>query len=269
MKDSLRHERSDFGRFLRGSRSAAGVLGVPLGGWWCPDVKRLDTPQRREQGYVVVLPGIDGWGWLARNLVLGLEDGGVATAIDVADWTTGHFWFFFRHLFDHRRNHGKALEVAERIARYQAEYPGRPVHVLAHSGGNAIALGAIEALPADRGITRGILLAPAVSPDYDLTRALRRAEHGIHVFHSPLDFPLLGLGTLAFGTLDRRHTPAAGLTGFVVPEGLDPESKRLYETHLHQQPFRPAMASSWNFGGHCGWMNRVFVEEWLAPLVRS
>jgi hypothetical protein len=72
-------------------------------------------------------------------------------------------------------------------------------------------------------------------------------------------------GTLALGTIDRRHTASAGAVGFRVSRDLTPENQLLYETRLHQEPYRIEMARSFNLGGHFGPVNRRFVARWVAP----
>ena len=61
------------------------------------------------------------------------------------------------------------------------------------------------------------MLAPALSPTYDLSRALRAVRREMVVFWSPLDVIILGAGTRVFGTIDRVKTASAGLVGFRVP----------------------------------------------------
>ena len=72
----------------------------------------------------------------------------------------------------------------------------------------------------------------------------------------------LVLGTLVFGTVDRRHTVSAGFRGFR-------ERNLSSYQRLEQRPYRRAMFSSWHWGGHMGWTNRVFAAEHLAPLLRQ
>ena len=62
-----------------------------------------------------------------------------------------------------------------------------------------------------------LLLAPALSPAYDLSNALRAVRREMVVFWSPLDVIILGAGTRVFGTIDRVKTASAGLVGFRVP----------------------------------------------------
>jgi pimeloyl-ACP methyl ester carboxylesterase len=233
-------------------------------------LKELRTPARFEQGYVILLPGVEGKSHLNKNIAKGLADGGVRSAIEVYDWTIGPSWLSaVVNLRASSHNRLEARKIGERIIRYQNKYPGRPVHLVGHSGGGGVAVYALESLPPRRQITAALLLAPALSPDYDLRPALRHVEVGIYNFYSPYDVGFLKLGTSTFGTIDGRHTRAAGAVGFETPWGLDRDDRQLYAERLHQQRYLSRMAQSGHPGTHVGWANRRFVAEWLAPLVLS
>jgi len=237
----------------------------PDQGWWCRDFEGWLTPERAAQGYTLVLPGVEGTSRHNISIARGLVDAGHPAAIEVRDWTTGRAPLFLYHLMALQRNKKRAEEIAEQIVAYQQQYPGRPVTLIGHSGGAAMALLALEALPEGRQVTQVVLLAAAISPTYDLTTALARSERGILSFYSWGDVPHLVLGTLAAGTLDRRHSVSAGASGFRVPKGLSDEALALYETRLVQVPYRVAMAGSFNLGGHAGPTTRKFVATWVAP----
>ena len=98
--------------------------------------------------------------------------------------------------------------------------PGRPVTLIGHTGGGAMAAFMLEALPAGVQVDRACFLAPALSPGYNLAAALRGVRDTAYATHSWIDFGLMGLGTLALGTMDRRHRPSAGLVGFRLPQGI-------------------------------------------------
>ncbi|HOB73107.1 MAG TPA: alpha/beta fold hydrolase [Phycisphaerae bacterium] len=234
----------------------------------CGTVTRIETPQRLQQGYVLVLPGIEGKSYLNTSVAKGLEDGQVPYAIEVYDWTAGSVVLFPITLRDLERNQREARHLASKIMAYQQAYPGRPVHIVGHSGGGGLAILVLEALPPDRQITSAILLAPAIAPDYDLRPALRRTRAGIWNFYSPYDVGFLKAGTLIMGTIDGKHTTAAGQKGFRIPPSLDREGQTLY-SRLHQQAYSSRMASSGHLGNHIGWAHRRFVAEWLAPLINS
>lgn len=226
----------------------------------------LRTPDRLDKGYVVVLPGIEGKSFLNVNIAKGLDDGGVGSYIKIHDWTAGTLLLFPVTMRAESRNLRQARRVAQMIVEYQDKYPGRPVHLIGHSGGGGLAVLTLEALPPQRKIASAILLAPAIAPTYDLSRALRRTEFGIFNYYSRRDRGFLGAGTTIVGTIDGEHTSAAGAVGFQVPYGLDEEGRELYRTKLHQQRYTPKMAESGHSGGHLGWADRAFVAEWLAPI---
>ncbi len=244
----------------------AGVMLLAVSG--CGFPVKYRTPERLTRGYVIVLPGIEGASYLNANIARGLVDGGVPSTIEVYDWTASVL-LFPMNLRDYYRNQQEARKVARKIVDYQDEHPGRPVHIIGHSGGGGIAVMALEALPVNRQVTGAILLAPAIAPDYDLRRALRKTEYGIWNYYSPYDVGFLRAGTMLMGTIEGRHTSAAGAVGFTVPGVLDPEGRQLYAARLHQQQYTRKMLESGHTGGHTGWAFPKFVAEWLAPLINS
>jgi pimeloyl-ACP methyl ester carboxylesterase len=238
----------------------------------CPgcSLDKLRTPERLQRGYVIVLPGIEGRGVLNYTVAKGLADGGVTAAIEIYDWTLGgSFLTSVASLRASGHNRSEAREVARKIMAYQDRYPGRPTYLVGHSGGGGIAVFALESLPPGRQATSAILLAPALSPDYDLRGALRHAQQGIYSFYSPYDVGFLKVGTSLVGTIDGRYGRAAGAVGFTMPWGLSQEDRRLYASLLHQQKYLPKMADAGNSGTHVGWSGRTFVAEWLAPLINA
>lgn len=245
-------------------------MAVVLAGAWLPagcSVSHLATRERYDRGLVIVLPGAEGKSLYNVAIARGLADGGVSSAIEIFDWTTGTPLGLLTHVGDYRRNRLQAFRIARRIASYQDSHPGRPVQLVGHSAGGAMAVLTLETLPAYRRIHSAFLLAPAISPDYDLRRALRRTEAGLWCYYSPLDVLILGLGTTIVGTVDRRHGVSAGATGFVVPEFFDDDAKRLYARKLHQVRWEPSMLARGNPGTHGGWATRRFAREVLAPQI--
>jgi pimeloyl-ACP methyl ester carboxylesterase len=256
-----------FLRALRGLWSLLTGFTFPLGSRWCPDLGKLQSEQRRRKGLVIVLPGVEGKGPLNHNLALGLADGGLACAIRVHDWTTGYWPLFAYHLRNGRRTAREAARLVNDIVRYQDAYPNRPVYLVGHSGGGALAVKTLECLPPGRTVAAAYLLAPAISRGYDLSRALGHVEAGVWNLYSPLDCVLLTLGTSLVGTVDGKHDVGAGAWGFRLPSALSRNQRRAYHARLHQYRYRPRLARLWHLGGHFGWTNRVFVSEWLTPLI--
>ena len=226
--------------------------------------------ERRMNGMVYVLPGIEGKSRFNISVAKGLADGGVEAAIEIFDWTTwtGPFGWFV-HLTDERRNRINAIKLARTVIRYRKQHPYRPVYLVAHSGGAGIALMAAELLPEHMRLEGIILLAAAVDPDRNLIYALSRTRRGIWNFYSKHDIGFLVLGTSLFGTIDRKFGASAGAVGFNVPEDLPREFAELYKKKLHQIEYDPVMAHDGNPGSHSGWTKPRFVSTWLAPIIRG
>jgi pimeloyl-ACP methyl ester carboxylesterase len=258
----------DGGSIWRAARLCASAL---LGGvvWGGCSVADLATSDRYAAGLVVVLPGIEGRSIYNTNIARGLGDGYVDSAIEIFDWGVDAPGGFLVNLTALERNRHQGERLAERIIRYQDAFPGRPVHVIGHSGGAGIALLALECLPEDRSITAAYLLAAAVSPDYDLAESLKRTDLGIWNFYSSKDVGFLGWGTSMFGTIDRSHTRAAGAVGFRLPPGLSEDGLELYETKLHDVPYNRRMARAGCDGSHLGWARHEFAKKWLAAMILS
>jgi pimeloyl-ACP methyl ester carboxylesterase len=219
------------------------------------------------EGMVFVLPGIEGQSRLNRNIATGLDRGGVKAAIEIFDWTSGIPGNFVGNLVNYRRNREKARLLASRIVAYREKRPSAPVILVGHSGGCGIAALAIEALPAGRQIDLVIMIAPAISPNYDLTTVLRRTRLGVVNCYSAFDSALLGAGTTVFGTIDRGRGAAAGMVGFDIPEDLGDRAVALYEAKLRQVQWTDKLTRFGAMGDHFTWASVKFAETYLAQLV--
>jgi pimeloyl-ACP methyl ester carboxylesterase len=120
----------------------------------------------------------------------------------------------------------KSVDLANEIRALRESQPHRPVYLIGHSAGCGVVVYAAELLPA-QSVERIILLAPALSPTYDLTQALRATKREIVAFNSCLD-PTLHC-TRLFGTVDGVYCIAAGVHGFTRPAYLDADGQRCYE----------------------------------------
>ena len=213
-----------------------------------------------DRGLVILLPGIDGRSGYSEEACRALCRDGRAISVELRDWTSPLGAFFNQTAI--ARNHEVARTIAERIADYHREYPARPVYLIGHSGGTAMAVWTAESLPGGEQVEGIILLASSLSPGYDLTGALARSRGGIVSFYSPQDIAVLGAGTTLLGTMDGRHSESAGKAGF--------ESRGLggYEK-LFQVPWEPSMVAAGHGGDHFGCMATRFIRTYVAPLVRS
>ena len=151
----------------------------------------------------------------------------------------------------------QAASMAAEVVAWRDKRPGSPVYLVGKSGGTGVVVRALEELPPGS-VEAAILLAPALSPGYDLSRALEAVRREMIVFWSPLDVFVLGFGTRVFGTIDRVRTVSAGLVGF-----------RGDRAKLRQVRWRPSMASSGYFGGHVGPDSPAFLRRYIVPLLTA
>jgi pimeloyl-ACP methyl ester carboxylesterase len=218
-------------------------------------------------GLVVVLSGIEGPGPFTKGITEGLKAGGVEWTIQVYDWSVGSPMGWPVHLADLQRNLTYARRLARLLGQYRREHPDAPIYIIGHSGGGGLGVMALEALAADVQIDGAVLLAPALSPTYDLRPAMRHVSRAIYNYHSRLDLGFLKAGTTVFGTVDRVHSAAAGAVGFTVPPGLSPPDQQLYADKLRQIPWTTDMRQAGHYGGHLGWAGQRFIKTYLAPLL--
>ena len=256
--------------FKLGLQSMLGLFLAPLGRSGAKFHRPLSCSSRLEHGLIIILPGIEGCSTVNDSIARGLVAGQLSHAIQIIDWRRFRPWNPL-HLAMQRHNRTQARVVAELIVSYQRNFPGQPVHLIGHSAGAGMALFVLEQLQEDHAVTSVTLLSAAVSRKFDVGRLLNRTKAGIWNFYSALDLPTVGIGTMLFGTMDRRHTVSDGALGFVTTnhDSVSPENSQKPRPRLNQIPYQKIMARSWNFGGHFGSTNAVFVRENIAPICRQ
>ncbi len=227
------------------------------------------TPARLEQGYTIVVVGVNGDNLLSAGLSRGIVEGGYPGAVEVIDWTTGYWPLFVYHLRSDARHDRGAHQIGERVAAYRSRYPGREVNLVAYSAGAAVALEALEELPESETVDRLILLAGAVSPAHDLRPALAHCRIGLWNYYQPQDVVALWAGTIVAGTADGHHLMSAGAVGFWSHPGYTEVEQELIDRKLVQMPYEPRMALTGNLGGHFHCVNHRFVAEWIAPVLEQ
>jgi hypothetical protein len=215
---------------------------------------------------VMVIGGVGGLDWCGPALRRLLGNKRPPYAIRMVPWGLG-FGRWHADLTNVANRDANARALAETIRHSKAGQPECPIFLVAKSGGSGIAVKALELLDEDS-VERVVLLAPALSPAYDLTRALRAVRREIVVFWSPLDIIILGAGTRVFGTMDRVRSVGAGLVGFRVPasKSADAGQHREYDK-LRQIRWSPRMVTSGNFGGHMGPDSPFFLRKYVVPLL--
>jgi pimeloyl-ACP methyl ester carboxylesterase len=207
-----------------------------------------------------VLPGIEGGRATMYWVCSAFRDAGVDAEIRVVEW--GRPFGTLQNLTDYEGNLAKAAEIADRIIAYQGEHSGARIDIVGYSGGGGLAVMVAEALPETASLHNVILVQAALSPDYDLTSALRRINGRLVNFYSPYDWLILGLGTELLGTIDRKEVTSAGKDGFELDAAVrDPELRAKVE----QRRWRLEMIGSGHFGNHLGILSYYWNRRYIAP----
>jgi pimeloyl-ACP methyl ester carboxylesterase len=215
----------------------------------------------KDADYLLHLPGIAGYHWVDKQMIAGLREGGYAGRIAVHDWTGDNAGL--GALINREQHDREATRVATALEKRFRENPGRRIILTAHSGGTGIAVWALEKLPDDVQVDTVILLASALSPDYDLTAALKHVRGTMYALTSATDSIVLGVGTKTFGTIDGVKCEAAGKVGFTTPDGADEQEY----AKLHQMPYQAEWLQLGNLGDHIGPLGRLFTRTVLTPIV--
>jgi hypothetical protein len=222
-------------------------------------------PPPGPRGVVFVAGGIGGLDPLQTWAPWALPWADVRHEVAVFRWTHG-VCRPLRDLQDTTYLLDRGRELADAVRAVKEREPSRPVYLVGHSAGTGVVLAAAAGLPPDT-LERVILLAPAVSPSFDLRPALRACRGGIVSFHSSIDRLMLHWGTCTFGTVDRVYGPSAGCCGFQVPDGLDDEGRQLYG-RLVQVPWSWDKLLEFRGGLHNSPTMPVFLARQVAPWLR-
>ena len=250
---------------LRGVPSIAAALIALMLGAGCaaqPPMPRLPSaaPFGRHVNLIYV-PGIGGFGHDDRIWLNGLKVGGFSGKMEVWNWT-GRLGPISA-LWAHARQRAQARLLANRVRKLRSESPAEQLVLVGHSAGSGLVIMALEDLPPDSQVDEVVLLAPALSRSYDLTRALRHVHGHAHVFYSERDTLVLAVGTFLFGTVDGIHGEAAGHGGFAKPRGA---SNGDYK-NLSVYPYSNDRRLYGDDGGHEGILTAGVAAALVDPLL--
>ncbi|HEX3358595.1 MAG TPA: hypothetical protein VHS31_16590 [Tepidisphaeraceae bacterium] len=214
------------------------------------------------QPYLLHIPGIGGHLPLDDHLIQGLHDGGIAGKIELYDWTGADRGLMA--LMQEQRHAKQSEIVAKMLAQKAHAFPGIQITVTSHSGGCGIAVWALEKLPDDVVIENLLMMQSALSPDYDLSKALRHVHHAYSLY-SELDSVVLGTGTRTAGTVDGVYSDAAGRVGYKMPATAD---ARQYQK-LKQFEYQDEWMQYGDIGDHIGPMRYRFAKSMIVPLLQT
>ena len=214
-----------------------------------------------ETGLVLLADGIGGFDLCGMGLRHAAAKAGLTHEVRVVNW--GHGLGRWHADLTNVANHEtKAAAIAAAALEFRESHPAVPVFLIGKSGGTGIIVKALERLP-EGSVEAAVLLSSALSPRYDLSRALRALRREMTVFWSPFDVFILGVGTHIFGTVDRVNGLSAGLVGFQRPKSALEE----HYLKLRQIKWSPAMAPTGNLGGHVGPDSPEFLRKYVVPLL--
>lgn len=216
------------------------------------------------RGLIWMFPGVEGGAWILADPYRALRDAGVSSAIEFHDWTP--LFGTFDNLMSYERNRHDAARVAVHIAQYAREHPAAPIDLIGYSGGGGMAVMVAEAIPEDVAIRNILLVQPAISREYDLSRALRPVRGKLVNFYAPSDWFILGAGTSTFGTMDRKFGPSAGKDGFVVERAVPRAELR---PHFEQRCWKWDDLAIGHAGTHASIISYAWNRRVVAPYLHD
>ena len=226
-----------------------------------PSLLRADTAPLPAKPFLLHLNGVGGVRSIDHTLVRGLKHAGYDGDAQIYDWTGGKIGIEALHARE--RHQSEARKIADLIIARAKAHPASPIYITAHSGGAGLAAWALELLPDDVRVESVFMFAPALSPEYDLTAALKHVTKNLIVFSSPHDTVVLATGCKLFGTIDGVKCEAAGVNGFVQPATADAGQ---YAKILHHPYKRGWLAKYGNAGSHICAMRLKFARDYVGPL---
>lgn len=215
------------------------------------------SPQRQENGLVVILPGIEGESGFNHDIRKGLNAAGCFRAMPIYSWGAPiPLLGMFVNQMNVLGNKAAGKRIAKMIEEYQDRHPNSPVYVIGHSGGGGIAVFVAEHMSQGRQIDGLILLSASISGNYDLTKALDKCKNGIVNFYNRYDALLVG--TAFLGNVDGGRYSSAGLSGF------SEERNKLFQIEITDEMTRQTGGTA-----HSAATRPGFVSRYVAPWVLS
>lgn len=226
---------------------------------------RAPIPVAPPCGIVYSADGAGRFSSFTSALTEAIQESNAPLRVEPVNWSHGYGRILSDH-FDYGNVQEEGCRLAARILLQRQTFPDTKVHLIAHSAGAAVILSATEHLPPNC-VEHIVLIAPAVSADYDLRPALRTARCGIDAFHSELDLGFLGVATGLFGNTDRTWSASAGRVGF-RPLICDQSDVDLH-ARLRQHPWNRCLLWTGNRGGHFGGYRTCYLQHFVLPVLHA
>ena len=219
---------------------------------------RRDCGGSSAEGVVVFAESVRWLGvrWGLRTVARGLRQAGFGGRFIYWRWhASWRGWLVLPAIMDSPMLECEAARLARFLERLKRRHPERPIYLVGYSCGGYVAVRALELLSSEVAIDGVATLAGAFSPRRDLSAACERVDSKLVVCSSVLDWCIIGIGTLVFGTADRKHTPSAGMVG----------TWRGGYAGLSQIRWRLGMIRVGHWGGHFAASCAGFAREYIGP----
>jgi pimeloyl-ACP methyl ester carboxylesterase len=228
-----------------------------------PVAARAEAPAASAEDVIFVADGAGNFQYASKMLRTLVHQTGAPLTVETFVWSHGNKRIV-SDLMDVRYARTQGQHLADTVLAYHQQHPHARIHLVGHSAGSMVVLSAVEHLPAGT-IDNIVLLAPAVSSEYDLRPALRGIRGSVEVHFSSHDWLHLGLCTTLMGCADRLHCGASGRKGFVL-RIESPEDADLLE-RLHQHCWEPDDRRLGNNGGHYGAYQPEYLKARVLPIL--
>ena len=229
-------------------------FGIMLGLCGCSS-STVTTSGTAEKGAVWLVPGIEGQAVLVGSAEKALHANGYGGLVNRFNW--GNPLIPLWNLCSDKHKEKQSQRLANEIVEYSRNNPGKPIDIIGYSGGGGLAVLAVEKLPADINVRNVTLVHGALSPEYDLTKALAKIDGKLRNLHSKADWLILGLGTRIFGTIDGQRTDSAGMVGFDIAKAVPDTDQRI---KFEQVPWKITQK---RWGGHLGLYDYGFNKKYV------
>ena len=215
------------------------------------------SPERKENGLVMILPGIEGESGFNHDIRRGLTSAGCYRAMPIYSWGVPiPLIGIFVNQTNALGNKAAGRRIAREIEKYLDKYPNAPVYIIGHSGGGGIAVFTAEALGDKYQIDGLILLSASISGNYNLSKALSKCKNGILNIYNRYDGLLVG--TVFLGNVDGGRYTSAGLGGF------SEEHAKLYQIEVTSDMTRKSGGTA-----HSAATRPGFISKYVAPWALS
>jgi hypothetical protein len=227
-----------------------------------PKPSAINVPHVPENStYLVHISGVSGvtifdvW-WLNQ-----LKCAGATDRWEVYEWVGDRG--IFQALREIDENHRIAGDVANYLTALHHANPRARIILSSESAGTAIAVWALEKLPPDVRVETVLLVAPDISPGYDLSPALAHVDRHLFYTTSVFDFGTLGVWSTILGNMDGVKSAGAGFVGFHPPAGADAAAYQ----RIVRVPWKLTDIFTAHFGNHSGPMAMLYARNVLGPIL--